>query len=323
VRILVTGGFGFIGSAFVRLAYKAGHHITIIDKMTYAADPANIPSEIASVSTIAHFDIADNDQLLPFLDSQDGYDCIVNFAAESHVDRSISNGLPFVQSNIVGVVNFLEYLKSETRTKFLQVSTDEVYGTISEGSWEEDFALNPRSAYSSSKASAEFFCNAYRNTHNLNITITRCANNFGPRQSAEKLIPTVIGSVLRGESVPIYGEGLNRREWIYVDDHAAAVLSILESSSPKQNVYNLGGHEFTNKDLVLQILRILGKNESVIKYVEDRKGHDLRYSVNDSAFKAEFGEIESGSFENNLAQTVNWYIENTEWLEKSWKRLNI
>jgi len=323
VRILVTGGFGFIGSAFVRLAYKAGHHITILDKMTYAADPANIPHEIASASTIAHLDIADNDQLLSFLDSQEEYDCIVNFAAESHVDRSISNGLPFVQSNIVGVVNFLEYLKSKTRTKFLQVSTDEVYGTIAEGSWDENFALNPRSAYSSSKASAEFFCNAYRNTHNLNITITRCANNFGPRQSAEKLIPTVIGSVLRGEQVPIYGKGLNRREWIYVDDHAAAILTILESASPKQTAYNLGGCEFTNNDLVLQILRTLGKSESVIKYVEDRKGHDLRYSVNDSAFRAEFGKIESGSFDSNLAETVGWYLENTEWLKKSLKRLKI
>ena len=322
MRILVTGGFGFIGSAFVRLAYSAGHNITIIDKMTYAADLDNIPSEIASASTIAHFDIADNDQLVPFLDSQQDFDCIVNFAAESHVDRSITNGLPFVQSNIVGVVNFLEYLKSKTRTKFLQVSTDEVYGTISEGSWKEDFALNPRSAYSSSKASAEFFCNAYRNTHKLKITATRCANNFGPRQSAEKLIPTVIGSVLRGEPVPIYGKGLNRREWIYVDDHAAAILLILESSSPKQTAYNLGGLEFTNNDLVLEILRILGSDESVIKYVEDRKGHDLRYSVNDSAFRGEFGEIERDTFEINLAQTVNWYLANTKWLEKSFSRLD-
>jgi dTDP-glucose 4,6-dehydratase len=322
VRILVTGGFGFIGSSFVRLAFGAGHNITIIDKMTYAADPANIPIEILNVSTVAHFDIADNDQLVTFLQTQQDFDCIVNFAAESHVDRSISNGLPFVQSNIVGVVNFLEYLKSKKETKFLQVSTDEVYGTISEGSWDEDFALNPRSAYSSSKASAEFFCNAYRNTHNLNITITRCANNFGPRQSAEKLIPTVIGSVLRGEPVPIYGKGLNSREWIYVDDHAGAILKISEASSPKQVAYNLGGEEFTNNNLVLEILRILGKDESVIKYVEDRKGHDLRYSVNDSAFISEFGKIESGAFSINLAQTVDWYLENTDWLDKSLKRLS-
>jgi len=290
--------------------------------MTYAADPSNIPSEIINSSTIANLDISENNELISFLDSQEDFDHIVNFAAESHVDRSISNGLPFVQSNIVGVVNFLEYLKSKKETKFLQISTDEVYGSISEGSWKEDFALNPRSAYSSSKASAEFFCNAYRNTHNLKITITRCANNFGPRQSAEKLIPTVIGSVLRGEPVPIYGRGLNRREWIYVEDHSAAILSILKSTSPKQNVYNLGGREFTNNELVLEILRVLGKDESAIKYVEDRKGHDLRYSVDDSAFRREFDEVEGGAFDANLAETVNWYLANTDWLEASLKRLS-
>jgi dTDP-glucose 4,6-dehydratase len=156
----------------------------------------------------------------------------------------------------------------------------------------------------------------------LKITITRCANNFGPRQSAEKLIPTVIGSVLRGEPVPIYGRGLNRREWIYVEDHSAAILSILESTSPKQNVYNLGGREFTNNELVLEILRVLGKDESAIKYVEDRKGHDLRYSVDDSAFRGEFGEVEGRVFDTNLEETVSWYLANTDWLEDSLKRLS-
>jgi dTDP-glucose 4,6-dehydratase len=321
MRILVTGGYGFIGSAFVQLAFGNGHDLTVLDKMTYAADFENIPPEIASLIDFEKIDIADNVALIRFLKTQLEFDYIVNFAAESHVDRSIADGLPFVQSNIIGVVNLLEFLKKNRRTKFLQVSTDEVYGSIINGSWDEDFPLNPRSAYSSSKASAEFFCNAYKTTHNLEIIITRCANNFGPRQSAEKFIPTIIRSLLNNHKVPIYGSGENRREWIYVADHARSLLKIIEHPKPSFSVYNLGGLEMSNNELALSILRILGKDETCIEYVEDRKGHDLRYSVDDLRFREEFGEIKVSTFEKDLSDTINWYVSNQNWLNNSLERL--
>jgi dTDP-glucose 4,6-dehydratase len=321
MRLLVTGGFGFIGSAFVKRAVAKGHDIVVIDKMTYAADLSNIPDEIQSMVEVSNLDISDQISLENFLNYQANFDWIVNFAAESHVDRSISNGLPFVQSNIVGVVNFLEYIKKVPDTKFFQISTDEVYGTISEGSWDENSPLLPRSAYSSSKASAELFCNAYRNTHNAQILITRSANNFGPYQSAEKLIPTVINSILSGRKVPIYGDGSNRREWLYVDDHVLAVLKIVESGTTSNNIYNLGGIEFSNIEIVNEILRILGKDESSIQYVEDRKGHDFRYSVNDSLFGKEFGVIQNANFQTQLESTVSWYLNNQNWLNRSALRL--
>ena len=321
MRILVTGGYGFIGSAFVQLAFGDGHDLTVLDKMTYAADFENIPPEIASQIDFEKIDIADNLALNRFLKTQLEFDYIVNFAAESHVDRSIADGLPFVQSNIIGVVNLLEFLKENRRTKFLQVSTDEVYGSIISGSWDEDFPLNPRSAYSSSKASAEFFCKAYKTTHNVETIITRCANNFGPRQSAEKLIPTILRSLFQNQKIPIYGSGENRREWIYVFDHAKSILKIIEHPKPLFGVYNLGGTEMSNNELALSILKIFGKDESNIEYVEDRKGHDLRYSVNDLRYRKEFGEFKAEAFEKDLADTVNWYTSNKNWLDKSFERL--
>ena len=320
MRLLITGGFGFIGSSFVRLAYKSGHDISIVDKMTYAADPLNIPGEIIDKSTIAYFDLTNNRSLTDFLIQQEPFDYIVNFAAESHVDRSIQDGLPFVKSNIVSVVNLLEFLKNHPQTKLLQISTDEVYGSIDSGSWTEDSPLKPRSAYASSKASAEFFCNAYNLTHGLQINISRCANNFGPRQSAEKLIPTVIRSAIENKKVPIYGSGLNRREWIFVENHTEALLKLIESKSPKHMVYNLGGTEYANIDLVVLILRKMNKPLSLIEYVEDRKGHDMRYSVNDSRFKSEFGEFGFTDFDNSLESTVKWYLDNPEWLLRSTER---
>lgn len=322
MRLLITGGFGFIGSSFVRLAYSSGHDISIIDKITYAADPLNIPREIIDKSTIAHFDLTNNELLTNFLKQLEPFDYIVNFAAESHVDRSIQDGLPFVQSNIVSVVNLLEFLKNHPQTRLLQISTDEVYGSIDSGSWTEDSPLMPRSAYASSKASAEFFCNSYKLTHGLQISISRCANNFGPRQSAEKLIPTVIRSAIENKKVPVYGSGLNRREWIFVDNHTEALLKLIESKSPRHTVYNLGGLEYTNIDLVVLILKIMNKPLSLIEYVQDRKGHDMRYSVNDSRFISEFGKIGIKDFETALEGTVNWYLNNLEWLHRSTERLH-
>jgi dTDP-glucose 4,6-dehydratase len=316
MHIVVTGGYGFIGSSFVELAIAAGHEVSIIDKLTYAADLTNIKKEIAEYCTFGELDISDNNSLVAYLEILPKIDYIVNFAAESHVDRSIKDGMPFVQSNVLGVVNLLEFVKRNKFIKFLQVSTDEVYGTIPEGAWDENSPLDPRSPYSASKASAEFFCLAYRNTHRLQITITRCANNFGPRQSAEKLIPTIIRSVLADKPVPVYGTGTNVREWIYVDDHAGAILKVIEKINPQHVVYNIGGEPHTNISLVKRVLVMLDRGEDFIEFVADRHGHDFRYSVESQLFESEFSKI-SFDFDHHLRKTVNWYLNNYEWLKRS------
>jgi dTDP-glucose 4,6-dehydratase len=321
VRILVTGGFGFIGSSFCRLASANGHELIILDKMTYAADLENLPESLLQRSKVIKCDIANTSALHAELNEIGRLDWIVNFAAESHVDRSIKNGTPFVNSNILGVVNILEYLKSNLDVKLLQVSTDEVFGTIDQGDWDVDQPLDPRSAYSSSKASAEMFCTAYKNTHGVDVVITRCANNFGPRQSAEKLIPTIIRSVLSDLQIPVYGSGENRREWIFVDDHAGSILKIVESSHSKLPKYNISGNEKSNIEIVRLFLKLMGKSESLISYVEDRPGHDFRYAVNDSCYISEYGEYLSGNFEHQIQSTINWYVENQGWLKRSLERL--
>jgi dTDP-glucose 4,6-dehydratase len=321
VRILVTGGFGFIGSSFCRLASVNGHELIILDKMTYAADSLNLPTDLLEKSDSINCDIADSSALQESFNRIGEFDWIVNFAAESHVDRSIKDGAPFVNSNVLGVVNILEYMKSNPKIKLLQVSTDEVFGTIDSGSWDTDVPLNPRSAYSSSKASAEMFCNAYKNTHGLRIVITRCANNFGPRQSAEKLVPTIIRSALSDKQIPLYGKGENRREWIFVDDHAAAILKIVESDTTKHSKYNIGGNEKSNLEVVRLFLSCMNKSEDLISYVEDRPGHDFRYSVNDSKYRTEFGNYITGELEDQIKITINWYLENQDWLQRSLDRL--
>ena len=316
MHIVVTGGYGFIGSAFVKLAITSGHEVTILDKMTYAADLANIDKNIAECCNFKELDISDSAALFLYLEQVPKIDYIVNFAAESHVDRSINDGKPFVESNILGVVNLLEFVKKNKIIKFLQVSTDEVYGTIEEGSWQETAPIDPRSPYSASKASAELFCAAYRNTHQLQITITRCANNFGPKQSAEKLIPTVLRHVLANKPVPVYGKGLNIREWIYVDDHATAILNIVEKDERQNEIYNIGGEALSNIDLVKIILGLMGKNEDCIEFVKDRPGHDFRYSVDSSLYEAEFGKLDY-KLQNNLETTIKWYLANQDWLSRS------
>jgi dTDP-glucose 4,6-dehydratase len=322
MRILVTGGFGFIGSSFCRIAARNGHELILIDKLTYAADPSNIDERLKNDIQVFNFDLADGQTLRSTLSEVKEIDWIVNFAAESHVDRSIKDGAPFVKSNVLGVVNILEYIKENKKIKMLQVSTDEVFGTIEKGSWEEDFPLNPRSAYSSSKASAELFCNSYMTTHGLQVYVTRCANNFGPRQSAEKLIPTIIRSVLSGQQIPVYGNGLNRREWIYVDDHVNALLRIIESTRPNYHLYNIGGNEKTNIEIIQMFLDKMGMGSSIISFVEDRLGHDFRYSVNDKRFLGEFGSYLSESFDLQIQETLDWYISNPDWLQRSLSRLN-
>lgn len=323
MRIIVTGGFGFIGSSFCELAVSNGHELVVLDKMTYAADLENISADTRSKIRHINLDISDGIELSQVLKGLGDFDWIVNFAAESHVDRSIKDGTPFVNSNVLGVVNILEYVKTNPSLRMLQVSTDEVFGSIQEGSWDEEFPLNPRSAYSSSKASAELFCNAYRSTHGVDVTITRCANNFGPHQSAEKLIPTIIQSALSNLPIPVYGDGSNRREWIYVDDHAGSILTIIEAEHRNFSKYNLGGTEKSNIEIVKSVLQIMGKNEESISYVPDRLGHDFRYSVNDQRFTNEFGRYETLDFESRLKSTVNWYLNNEEWLAKSKAKVNL
>jgi dTDP-glucose 4,6-dehydratase len=289
--------------------------------MTYAADSLNLPTDLLQKSDLINCDIADSSALQESFNRIGEFDWIVNFAAESHVDRSIKDGAPFVNSNVLGVVNILEYMKSNPKIKLLQVSTDEVFGTIDSGSWDTDVPLNPRSAYSSSKASAEMFCNAYKNTHGLRIVITRCANNFGPRQSAEKLVPTIIRSALSDKQIPLYGKGENRREWIFVDDHAAAILKIIESDTTKHSKYNIGGYEKSNLEVVKLFLSCMNKSDDLISYVEDRPGHDFRYSVNDSKYMTEFGNYITDEFEDQIKITINWYLENQDWLQRSLDRL--
>ena len=322
MRILVTGGFGFIGSAFVDQAVNEGHEVVIIDKMTYAADRSNLSESV--LGKISHYkiDIAQSVELFTVLNDIESFDWIVNFAAESHVDRSIKDGTDFVLSNVLGLTNLLEYAKSYAKIRILQVSTDEVYGTISDGSWTEDSHLAPRSPYSASKASAELFCQAYSTTHNVKAFITRCANNFGPRQSCEKLIPKVIRSIQASRKIPIYGDGSNRREWIYVYDHVKALLMIIKMEGEiESTIFNISGLEMSNLEIVRKIVSYMGASEELIEYVADRPGHDFRYSVSDNRIKIEVGEYRNSSFDNQLFGTVDWYLSNKDWMARSEGRL--
>lgn len=320
MRILVTGGFGFIGSHFTRHALNAGHEISIIDKMSYAANPLNLePGIISRVETL-NLDIANFRDLEKALEGRENYDWIVNFAAESHVDRSISNAEPFIESNVKGTVNILELCRTGIAKKLLQISTDEVYGSINQGSWNENAPLEPRSPYSASKASAELFCNAYSATHDLDITIVRSANNFGPNQSVEKFIPKTISSLVAGKPVTVYGKGENYREWLYVEENVRILLALIEKDTRSQKVFNIGGLEIMNLDLVHHISKILGL-KPIIDFVEDRKGHDFRYSVNDAIVYNELKFEKQDIFIESLEKTVNWYLKNPKWIISSELRL--
>lgn len=322
MRILVTGGFGFIGSAFIERAISEEMEVVIIDKMTYAADISNLNEDILEQVTFFQADISNPVELLSVLDSQDSFDWIVNFAAESHVDRSIVDGTQFILTNVLGVTNLLEYARKSRKTKFLQVSTDEVYGSINEGSWREESVLAPRSPYSASKASAELMCEAYSTTHDIKTYISRCSNNFGPRQSSEKLIPKVIRNIQQNKKIPIYGDGTNRREWIYVYDHINALMLIIKSEKNNlSRVFNVAGLELSNLSIVKKIINLMGASEDLIQFVDDRPGHDFRYSVSDLRLKNELGEYRGGEFENQIKETVDWYLMNEDWLDRSESRL--
>ena len=293
MKILVTGGAGFIGSRFVEKCLtdismsNLIEKLIVVDKLTYAGNYQNIEKfENDPRFQFIKIDINDLAKISPDLEK---VDWIVNFAAESHVDRSLQDPSEFIESNFVGVFNLLELVKKSNTIRFLQVSTDEVYGTISSGSWTEDSPLQPRSPYSASKASADLLVLAYVNSFGIDGRITRCSNNFGPNQNQEKMIPTIIRNLKDDTEVPVYGDGKNVRDWLYVDDHIQGIwLTMLNGKSG--NVYNIGGGvEYSNNDLIKEISRSMGIDNPKFRYVEDRKGHDFRYSVSYEKAKTELG----------------------------------
>ena len=318
---MITGGMGFIGSHFVELALQDNHQILVLDKMTYAANDWNLSSAVRKQITLKKVDISDRSALEYSLKGFEDTGCFVNFAAESHVDRSIKDSLPFLESNIKGTVNLLELVKLGFAKKMIQVSTDEVYGSVAKGSWDEDSPLAPRSPYSASKASAEFFCDAYRNTYGVNVVISRCANNYGSRQSVEKFIPTAISSILASDNIGVYGNGENRREWLHVLDHCRAIYLLMNARNLKYSHYNIGGEELTNNQLARKLIEISKKTSSSIEYVPDRLGHDFRYSVDDSRIRQELGWSPIYKLHEGLIQTYEWYLRNPEWIAESKERL--
>ncbi len=320
MKLLVTGAAGFIGSNFVRMIAKGDIQgilgVNVLDKLTYAGITENLVS--AENFPSYHFvqgDICDPIQVSQMISE---VDAVVNFAAESHVDRSISGAADFVQTNIVGVQVLLDAIKaSERQIRFLQVSTDEVYGSISEGSWTEEWPLQPNSPYSASKASGELLARSYSRTHGMDVVITRCSNNYGTHHFPEKLIPLFITNLIEGKKVPVYGTGENVRDWLHVDDHCRGIYSVLMNGRSGE-VYNIGGgRELTNNEITSLILEAMGADESSIEYVEDRKGHDLRYSIDWSKINRELGYEPQVKFEDGLRETIQWYRDNEAW----WKPL--
>jgi dTDP-glucose 4,6-dehydratase len=314
MKILVTGGAGFIGSDFIR--YMLGAHpdynIVNLDSLTYAGNLNNLKDcDTSQRYTFVHGDIC-NRTLVHSVMERYGIDTVVHFAAESHVDRSIADASIFVKTNVLGTYTLLEASKLQKVRRFIHISTDEVYGSIQEGSFRETDILSPSSPYSSSKAGSDLLALSYFTTYNLPVIVTRCTNNFGPYQYPEKLIPLFVTNLIDGKKVPVYGTGKNIRDWIHVNDHCRAVDLLLDKGNSGE-IYNIGGeNEKTNLEITEKILALLKKDDSMIEYVEDRPGHDLRYSLNCSKIRA-LGWKPSQSFEEGLIDTVRWYIQNEWW----------
>ena len=311
---LVTGGSGFIGSNFVRqmLQNDTNCHIVNLDKLTYAGNPANLVDiEMDERYSFVHGDICDTDVVRQIF-HQHKPQIIINFAAETHVDRSIGSPDDFIKTDVFGVFTLLEASKEFGVDLFLQISTDEVYGSIAEGSFCEGDPLLPSSPYSASKAGGDRLAYSYYVTYNLPVIITRSSNNYGPFQYPEKLIPLFITNALEDRDLPVYGDGKNVRDWLYVSDHCSAVHFIIENGKLGE-VYNVGGgNELQNIHITHQILEQLGKSADLIKFVEDRKGHDLRYSLDCSKLN-QLGWMPEHSFDEALAETIHWYQSNEAW----------
>jgi dTDP-glucose 4,6-dehydratase len=316
VRLLATGAAGFIGSHYVRSLLQdkypafSGAEVTVLDKLTYAGNDANLRPVAGSPRyRFVRGDICDAslvDDLLP------GHDVVVHFAAETHVDRSIDSPADFVMTNVVGTQVLLDAALRHGVQRFVHVSTDEVYGSIDEGSWTEASPLQPNSPYSAAKASSDLFARAYFRTHGLPVVVTRCSNNYGPYQFPEKVIPLFVTNLIDGLPVPLYGDGLNVRDWLHVDDHCRGIQVALERGEDGE-VYNIGGGtELTNRALTQRILKAMGAGWDAVEMVEDRKGHDRRYSLDDSRVRG-LGYEPALDFERGLADTIAWYRSNDDW----------
>jgi dTDP-glucose 4,6-dehydratase len=317
MRILVTGGAGFIGSSFVRYVLRQRKDVKVVnfDLLTYAGNLANV-AEVANDPrySFVRGDIANvNDVQAVFAGGH--IDAVVNFAAETHVDRSIEGPSAFVRTNVLGAQCLMECARQHGVAKFVQISTDEVYGSLGpEGAFREDTPLDPSSPYSASKASADLLALSYFRTYKFPVAITRCTNNYGPYQFPEKLIPVLVMNAMEDRALPIYGDGLNVREWIFADEHSRAVLMTLERGKPGE-VYNIGsGHERTNLDVVRGVLRLVGKPESLIRFVTDRPGHDRRYAMDCSKIQREWGWKSEVDFSVGLKDTVEWYMSHQDWI---------
>lgn len=318
MKLLVTGGAGFIGSNFVRYMVNKypEYHIVNLDLLTYAGNLENLKDiETASNYTFVKGDIADR-EFVNNLFAEQKFDYVLNFAAESHVDRSITNPDIFVQTNIQGTQALLDAAKNFSVKKYLQVSTDEVYGTLGEtGYFTEETPLAANSPYSASKAGADLLVRAYHETFGLPVNITRCSNNYGPFHFPEKLIPLMIINALNDKPLPVYGDGLNVRDWLHVEDHCQAIDLVLHNGRNGE-VYNVGGNnERTNIEIVKTILQHLDKPESLIKYVTDRPGHDRRYAIDATKLRTELGWQPKYTFDTGIEQTIKWYLENKDWWE--------
>ena len=314
MKLLITGGCGFIGSNFVRnmLEMYPDYQITNLDKLTYAGNPDNLKDIVSNPNyTFVKGDICDTDVVSKVMQDVDQ---VIHFAAESHVDRSIEDGAVFVRTNVLGTNTLLQGALDNDVKRFIHVSTDEVYGSIKEGSFSEMDDLKPSSPYSSSKAGSDLLAMSYYTTYDLPVTITRCTNNFGPYQYPEKLIPLFITNLMDNRKVPVYGSGMNVRDWIHVDDHCLGIDFVLNNGNTGE-VYNIGGgSELTNLDITHRILAALDKDESMIDYVEDRKGHDFRYSLDCNKLK-KMGWKPKYDFDSALDSTIQWYVDNRWWWE--------
>ena len=316
MKLLVTGGLGFVGSNFIRYMLTKHDSIQIInlDKLSIGSNPANLRDvEKDEGYQFIRGSITDK-KLVENLVSK--ADAIVNFAAETHVDRSIADPWPFIHSNTIGALTLFEAAKKYGK-RIVHVSTDEVYGDITEGSFTEEDRLKPSSPYSASKAAADLFAQAYHRTYNLGILLVRCTNNYGPYQFPEKLIPKTIIRTLHGLPIPVYGKGTNIRDWIYVQDFCEAIYLTIRKGKIGETYNISAGNELRNIDIVKTILNIMGKPKNLITFVEDRPGHDIRYSLDSSKIRKEFGWKPKHNFEEALETTVSWYVANEQW----WKPL--
>ncbi|OCC11753.1 dTDP-glucose 4,6-dehydratase [Streptomyces sp. PTY087I2] len=314
MRILVTGGAGFIGSHYVREVLAGSYpesddvRVTVLDRLTYAGRRENLPAEYERFAFV-HGDICDRgllDRIVP------GHDAIVHFAAESHVDRSVTAPGEFIRTNVTGTQQILDAALQSGVDRVLHVSTDEVYGSLETGTWTEASPLLPNSPYAASKASSDLVARAYHRTHGLDVRVTRCSNNYGPYQHPEKLIPNFVTRLLTGRPVPLYGDGGNVREWLHVDDHCRALHLVLAKGRAGE-IYNIGGGSgLSNRDMTGRLLELLGADWDMVRHVEDRPGHDFRYAIDDSKIREELGYAPRWSIGSGLGSVVDWYRDHPE-----------